>query len=156
MKKKLQLFKYRCGACGSEYKAPAYPSAAYGEFILRSENGVSLAYLNALNDPVFEETETIVKSFSGISSKEGVASTLKSVFGVTCDPDADGNSFAIGLAPRCPQCGSIRPSYWEATEPPEFVEKPVPDVTHEKWSNLSEDEKHNLIKVKLRELGVVS
>lgn len=42
---------------------------------------------------------------------------------------------------------------WEATEPPEYVEKEVRPVTHSDWNQLSSAEKMHKVEVELSLLG---
>lgn len=142
MKVKLHLFKYRCKRCRSTFKAPTIMSSAYGEFLLRSEGRRTEAYLNAITDPTYQEVDALVKAHSkvaGMRSSEA-ADVLRKIFGVACDPDSDDTEFQIGRRPRCPSCGG-EPDYWEATEPPEIVEKELAPVTHERWSRMNAQEK---------------
>lgn len=147
MNKKLQLVKYRCANCDVEFKAPALPPGAYGEFLLRSERRGALAYVEATSDPVYEEVDRIVKAHPRLLQKNptAAASILWAVFGIACDPDVDGSSFVVNRMPTCPVCNVDRPSYWEFTEPPEIVDVNVVPVTHARWERLTADERLRLI-----------
>ena len=144
---RLQLYKYRCNHNQHEYEATAMPSFSHGKFLLRSEGRRSEAYLNAIEDPVYEEVDRILKKSPKTKGKDDIqlAAILRSVFSIACDPDIDGTFFKIGLPPRCPTCGSDEASYWEAFDPPKFLEKDIPHVTHKKWNTLSEKEKEDLV-----------
>ncbi len=144
---KLHLFKYTCGNCGVQFKAPEMSPTSYGEFLLRSEMGKE-AYLNAISDPVYQEVDNLLKHLPELQNKSAVelAEILREVFGVACDPDEHGSLFSIGADPVCPSCNKRKISYWEATEPSEFVDKELPSISHNDWISLSDLEKIDLIK----------
>lgn len=142
MKVKLHLFKYRCKRCRSVFKAPTIMSSAYGEFLLRSEGKRTEAYLNAVADPVYREVDALIKAHPKVAKMRSseAADVLQKIFGVACDPDLDDTEFQIDRLPRCSACGG-EPDYWEATEPPEIVEKELAPVTHERWSRMNAQER---------------
>ena len=143
---RLHIFKFTCGNCGCDFKSPKMSFDTYGEFLLRNNEG-DLAYLDGISDPVYQEVEDLLKQLPALQNKSAVvlAEFLRKVFGVACDPDAKGNLFSIGGDPVCPSCGERNASYWEATEPPEYLEIELPAVTHKKWFRLSEPEKLSLL-----------
>lgn len=143
---RLHIFKFTCGNCGCEFKSPKMSFDTYGEFLLRSKGG-ELAYLNAISDPVYQEVDDLLNQLPELQGKSALmlSEFLRKVFGVACDSDTQGNSFSIGGDPVCPSCGDRNISYWEATEPPEYLEQEWPPVTHVKWSSLSDSEKLNLL-----------
>src|SRR5690606_961112 len=103
---RLQIYKYRCADGQHDYKAAGMPSGAYGEFLMRSEGRRAEAYLNAIQDPVYEEVDQIIKTHPRLKGKDAfqLANILRAIFGVACDSDVDGTLFRIGLRPRCPVC----------------------------------------------------
>jgi DNA-directed RNA polymerase subunit M/transcription elongation factor TFIIS len=136
------LFKYICKRCGSVYKAPEVSADSYGEFLMRSPTGETV-HLDAMSDPVFAEVDALLKRLPCMQRKSPVqlAKIQRNVFGVACDPDSQGNRYSIEAKPICQTCGNKEPSYWEATEPPEFVDIDVPEVAHNGWGQLDELEK---------------
>ncbi|RCS58581.1 hypothetical protein [Parvibium lacunae] len=141
---KLQLIKFKCAKCDGEFKAPEIVFDSYGEFLLRSVGNAEEAYLDAFQDKTYEEVDRLLKANPRMIGKKSnlLADILRKNYGaIACDPDSAGNPFQIGIFPKCPFCNSQEMEYWEETEPPQFVEKVVPVVTHTRWSALSDAEK---------------
>lgn len=146
---KLHIFKYTCNSCGSQFKAPEIGPDAYGEFLLRSSSG-SLRYLNAMSNPVYDEVSKLVKTLPSSKDKSDIqlASIVRSAFGIACDPDEHGQVLHMDAKPVCPSCENQNITYWEATEPAEYVDETVEPVTHNKWGELSEKQKvETLLKI---------
>lgn len=139
---KFHLFKYTCQACGAIYKAPEISSDSYGEFLMRSSTG-EVVHLNAMSDPAYAEVDELLKRLPDLQGKSPVqlAKIQRKIFGAACDTDSQGDRYSIEAKPICQSCGNPNPSYWEATEPPEFVELDMPEVTHNDWFRLDEAKK---------------
>ena len=141
---KLQISKYKCGNCENEFRAPQIRSGVYAEFLLRSSSTDGVSYLDAMDDQTYEEVDILLKSNSRLAgmSANVLAKILQKCYGtIACDPDSNGNTFQIGAHPACPFCGSQSMTYWEVVEPPEYLEKNVPPVTHFNWLSMSDNEK---------------
>jgi len=143
---KYHLYKYTCKSCKCEFKAPELGFDSYGEFLLRSSSGETV-YMNAMSDAVYQEVDELLKRQpvnQGVSAVK-LADILRSVFGVACDDDYQGQRFSITAKPKCPACGCVESSYWVATEPPEYTNIDFPNVTHNEWLKLTESQKQKLI-----------
>lgn len=153
---KWHLFRYTCLPYGHRFMAPELPAADYGTLLMRGESTREERLLKALEDPVYSEVDELLADRTMAGSMKPLARSrvLQAVFGVACDPDAGGGRFQIGLRPCCPVCGSCEMADWEATEPPEFVEKSAPDVTHHEWQALSAAERTTRVVAAAKELGV--
>lgn len=143
---RFHLFKYTCKQCGAIYKAPELSFDSYGEFLMRSPSG-EVVHLNAMSDPAYAEVDELLKRLPNMQGKSPVqlAKIQRKVFGVACDTDSQGNRYSIETKPICQSCGNQEPSYWEATEPPEFVDIDITEVTHNDWLQLEESEKLELL-----------
>lgn len=153
---KLQLVKYICGACKFEFKAPQLKAGVYAEFLLRSQSMESVAYLDAMEDNTYDEVDALIKSNPRLAGKSAnvIAGILRKCYGaVACDPDSEGNTLQIGAFPACPSCGSQSMEYWEVIEPPEFVDRVVPSVSHKVWKLLNNSEKAQKVDQVLSKLG---
>jgi hypothetical protein len=149
---KLELVAYTCGACQRRFKAPEIPAGAYGEFLLRNQNSDEMRSLAALHDPTFDEVDQIILASNHMAAQDPRrrASILMDIFGpVACDPDQDGNSYKIGLRPKCPYCSARPPSFLEVPEPAVHVDVEVLPVTHVSWNALSSDEKKGAVFARL-------
>jgi hypothetical protein len=117
---------------------------SYGEFLLRSVGGAEVAYLDALEDSTYQEVNWLIKQNVRTLGENAnvLADILRKTYGaIAVDLDIEGNSFQIAGFPKCPFCNSQDIESWEATDPPEFVEKAVQPVTHAHWNSLSNAEK---------------
>jgi hypothetical protein len=132
---KLIIYYYICKACGTEFKSPEVNN--YGEFLLRSENG-ELAYLNAIEDRVFNTISKILKLTPKYKGNEiDKVKILHKNFGFTCDRAKDGTFFQITNNPKCPNCNCSEYSSYGVTSPPENVNLDLEKVTHNFWESLS-------------------
>lgn len=153
---KLQLVKFKCAKCAGIFKSPEVAFNSYGEFLLRSVVDAEEAYVNAIEDETYQEVNIILKSNARMAGKEPnvLAEILRKTYGaIACDPDSVGQPFQIGRFPKCPSCDSQEMEYWEATEPPEFVEKAVRSVPHTKWGLLSHADKEAKVDEVLSSMG---
>ena len=155
---KLILFEYKCKCCGFAYKAPQINPHAYGEFLLRKRNSLSLRYLDALNSPAYAEVSEELRENADTKELDDLtrADVLQAIFGpVACDSDVDGEPFELGLLPYCTDCGETVSISWQMTEPIEFVEMDIPPATFSVWQHLSGRERRQRVVVFLRNyLGI--
>jgi hypothetical protein len=153
---KMQMVKFNCLKCGCQFKAPELGFDSYGEFLLRSAGSASEAYLDAMQDSTYQEVNGLLKSHARLRELKpnALAAVLRKSYGlIACDLDQTGNAFQIGMFPKCPSCGSQEMASWEATDPPEFVEKEISPVTHVAWSSLSDAEKAAKVDLALTQMG---
>lgn len=145
------VYLFRCSGCGVTFKAPETPEFSYGLFVMRTRESDWSAYLNAVEDSSFRESYELLKHnwlADGKSAAE-LGGLQQQVFGDVCDKHPRGESFAIGLLPKCPSCGSRRMESWEPLRP--IQEWPLPSVTHETWDHLTPPEKRGVIDRALRQ-----
>lgn len=148
--------KFTCAPCSSTYTAPCFgEQGRYGEFLLWSSRG-SVRYLNALTDATYEEVDKLLTKLSSLTNLPRLmrASHLRRAFGpAACDWDAGLTPFEIDVYPPCPNCGAQSVTSWQhrmSTSKPQpspiHIKVCTPPVTHEKWKQLSEDDKLNRLK----------
>lgn len=141
---RLQIFEYRCEPSGHVFRAPELPSTAYGEFLLRDDDGESLVYLNAITDPTYKEVGVLLEQRPEViqMAPNKRAELLRRLYGpVACDVSANGRILKIGQHPKCPVCSSSAMRSWQEVQPAEFVELDISSVTHALWQSLTEDQK---------------
>ena len=140
----LQLAKFKCKNCKTEFKANILKFEGYGEFSLRTPHANNIAYLNALEDKTYDEVDVLLKDNiypKGKSANE-LANVLQNTYGeIACDPDVNGYYYQIGGSPSCTTCNRPCLDQWELIEPPVFVYKEIQSVTHNYWNSLSSQEK---------------
>ncbi len=141
----LLLWTFRCSKCGEVYESLGLPEWAYGEFLMRSPR--ETAYLNALDDCVYQEVADIMESLSEMRSvlESHRADLLQAIFGYACDTDSDGAQFSIGRHPPCPNCGSCEPESWQTVEPIQWIDYDLPHITHQRWYALDKRERRSLV-----------
>ncbi|WUR11026.1 hypothetical protein E7V67_014990 [[Empedobacter] haloabium] len=154
----LQLIKLTCASCLGVFEAPDLLSGAYGEFLLRSEGTLEVAYLNALEDAAYGEVYDLIKQNPRMHGmrEHFIADVLRQIYAVVaCDPDSAGYSFGIGQFPRCPFCSAGNVAHWEEIDPPIFIDLPADPVTHTCWDDLSKDQKIAKIDNELWAIGYI-
>jgi hypothetical protein len=121
---------------------------------MRNPHTGNLKFLNALEDPEYDNVRLFIKNHPRTSSldDEELASTIQKIFGLCCDSDVDGNAFEIDGMPSCPYCSGAKIEYWEATEPPEYRNVDVSHVTHHNWDNMSKKVKEMFLTVELTKI----
>ena len=145
------MVQFTCAKCASVFEAPEIGGGGYGGFLLRSASGET-AYLNAIQDQVYEEVDQLLAVCPETSNMRSLerAKVLQRIFGeVACDKASDGSSFVLGAHPPCPKCGSQEMAAWEFKTPTELVDVQVAPVTHMGWSQLSPAEKQGRVEEKL-------
>ena len=152
----LIMWKYRCGGCGTWYQHHDALPEAYGQFLMRSEDGLSERILFAPIDPVLKEVGRLVRAEPAVQrlSERNQSHIVQLVFSVACDVAENGSPFRMSGFPPCPQCGSRNPAAWDTVQPGAVVDVEVPSVTHQHWSTLNETEKRNLVKASLKALDL--
>jgi len=133
-------FKYTCASCNTSFEASGVSDFSYGEFVMRSEKGHEV-YLEAISSPVFKEVADMVETHPLLAhendSKRG--DVVQKVFSVACDVDLSGKEYAIGVMPKCPNCGSHKMASWDQVSPPRSSS--IPSVSHSNWLSLSDAQK---------------
>jgi len=139
------LFSLKCEDCGGIFTAVLANTGSYGELILYSRAG-NAAWLNALEDPVFDEVTELVKAHPDAGKLDDVdqATVLHAVFSVACDPDPEHHRYVIGGMPPCPNCKSQKIESWEPVGALP-AERSIPHVTHAWWNGLSPEEKRSTV-----------
>ncbi len=104
--------------------------------------------LNALEDTAYQELENIILNISDFSDARDLALTdlIQVAFTITCDVTQDHEHLFLNAKPACSYCKSDLAEYWEASDPPIFVECELPKPTHQSWNTFSADKKEALIK----------
>jgi hypothetical protein len=137
------MAEFTCGECRTILRAPVPVVADYGTLTYRSEGRGTLAIVNALEDPTFDEishlTEQLQEVAAATARERGAA--IQWVFGATADYDIDGSRFGVDFPPRCPNCESNNVVDFTVIEPPEFVDVELPLLSHDHWSGLDEPDK---------------
>lgn len=141
---KLQIAKFNCGKCQSEFNAPVLSIGTYGEFLLRSTSNNNILHLDAIDDDTYDEVDKLLKEnpYSKEKTANELAAILRTIYGeVACDLDENGKPYKIGTPSFCPFCDSKNIDRWELIEPPIFIDKDVKSVTHKVWNSLDLDQK---------------
>lgn len=143
-------FKYICGECGGEFKAPGISDFAYGLFVMWSEQSGEVVFLDALSDSVFSEVSGLVHGNPLLKCRpeEDQSDIFQAIFGMACDKSKKGDLFSIVATPKCPSCGSRKMKAWDVADP--GYAWPLPVVTHESWNAKAPPEKAAIIHEAIR------
>lgn len=147
MKLALDVVEFTCRACGTSWQIPSMDWTPYGFFLLRSKTG-HLAYLEAVDDPVFSEVGRIISDLRPALDAEGSAALVHCAFGVTTDPDPTGHPFEIHVRNLCPRCSSRQ---WESRRLDSQIEADADPVGHKSWERLTDSERRQGIRDRLAE-----
>lgn len=141
---KLQLLQVTCARCGQDSTVAVMPDGIHAQFVLRSAGSLEEAFLDAVQDPTYDEVDALLNQSRRMIGKDGWfrAHALQRTYGeIACDPDSTGSFFNIGKLPNCPACGHPTLHSWRPMVPPQCVDKGIPAVTHRAWTALSELQK---------------
>ncbi|HIV72916.1 MAG TPA: hypothetical protein H9903_18410 [Candidatus Aquabacterium excrementipullorum] len=141
---KLQRLHVTCAQCGQDSSVSVMPDGVHGQFVLRSIGSLEEAFLNAVQDPTYDEVEHLINHSRRLIGKDNWfrAHALQRTYGeIACDPDSTGSFFNIGKLPNCPKCGHATLHSWRPMSPVQFVDRDIAPVTHRAWHALSEAQK---------------
>lgn len=126
---------------------------SYGEKFILIHDGIDYAYVNLFEDEIFDEFTLLVNQVLNDShielSKARIAEIINCTFGISCDYI---NNMAVDSSvheEKCVNCGSKKFGT-KLTEPEKIVEIAVPQITHEAWKTLSDDEKKEKIRQEIK------
>lgn len=144
------MHKFTCGVCSTTFFAPSI-SGGYGELMMRSAQDRAPAFLDALDDPVYDEVDHLLDAIGAYDGKtpQQRGEILQNIFGAACDLGSDGSELRIGLMPKCPTCSSDQMASWSIAKPLQSYDGPLDSVTHSAWQLLSRDEKIRLLRSRL-------
>ena len=149
MKIKLRKEELLCSNCGKPRTFYYLSDYSYGERLVLINHGTGYAYMNMIEDAVYDDFSILLKCILGersiVLAQSDFAEVLSSLFGISCDN--------IGGVPidfsynmeKCLSCGSVKFDY-ELVGAEKIVEVDLPVITHESWNLKNDDEKRNAIK----------
>ncbi len=153
---KLFNFKHTCKNCDYSFLSLNLPEESYGLFIPITKKGEQ-AFLNSIEDQVFDELGILFDQqktkFSWINDFNDVE-IFHWIFKISCDPSPLGLVYWLGELPWCPLCGSHEIESWGETNPRRISEKHLPVVTHDRWNQLSLEQKKQAIDKAIQEYYV--
>lgn len=146
MRVTLEVFVFRCGRCAVEYREGWSTSEQY--FVMRSEGLGSVAAIPQQGNGLLDELWSLVDRLSSVRelSPRKLGELKRTILSSVYDPDCDGSRFVVDGCPRCPACGWRTPSSFTASDPLEFVEVDLPDLTAESWAVLAPTAKERLVR----------
>lgn len=119
-----------------------------------SDYGKPVAYINLIEDKIFNEFEQLLKITLDEKSLETNSSLLNDLifdtFGITCDKINKGNINFNNTQKKCICNSSTFNSEMVKPETYESIELPI--VSHEEWNELSEKTKKKYIWLKIQEV----
>jgi hypothetical protein len=140
---KISFFQAKCNKCGALFETPLLSDFSYGEFIAKSENGAFAAYLNALEEPAFEEISSLFhKLLKKYDLNSNEISCLHFIVG-KCSDMIEGQVMRIDIGPICPYCSSTSTDYNDLKV---VGKREVEELSFTSFIRLSDDEKNSLIK----------
>lgn len=147
--KKVIQEKIVCLENGHRFHTFSLTGNGYGDFLGRTPLS-EFAEFNSWEDPVFDEVISIVDDL--IPHLKATGEPFRQVLGKACDPSPLGHVYNFTGKIWCPICRSDKVEHTSVANPV-FETIEVPQVTHEHWNKLSEEERTELIKDGLKEKG---
>ncbi|GIH07105.1 hypothetical protein Rhe02_51720 [Rhizocola hellebori] len=149
---RFQLATYRCDPNGHLFRAPTI-LGGHGVFLARSSGEGDLAYVDAVSDDAFGDLRSILRgipTFMQLHELER-GKVVQDLFSITCDYDSQGAPYVLNRDPCCIHCSDCNVRFIEATDPPEFVDIDVPEVSHGRWDSMSVTDRRTAIEQALNE-----
>ncbi|MHC1723763.1 MAG: hypothetical protein AB9836_11250 [Aminipila sp.] len=143
----------RCSKCKNTNEFLYLSDFSYGERLIRFDDAKQYAYINLLEDTIFNDFEQIVrvilKQYNYKINEEKLINIINETFGITCDKIMGNEVEFLYKEEKCSFCSS---NDFESllAEPEKVIEIDVPVITHQQWEILNEDEKKELIEKELK------
>lgn len=130
----------------------------YGQRLIYFNKNIKPAFINLLEDKVFEEYVDMVKNLlneHNIScSSEDINAFVDKSFGIACDMMYGMSvDFSVGQK-KCLHCGSTKFEQ-NMIEPESIIVTELPIVSHEEWKMLDYDQKESIILGELKKEGFI-
>lgn len=138
-----------CSKCGKAKEFLFISDFAYGESLFVYGEGRKYAYINFLEDSVYNEFITLVNEVIAANGKNITKNIpMQELFSIACDPISN-FPIRFGEQERCDYCNSCQ---FESLmiKPTEFADVEVPVVTHESWKCLDNAQKREKIEEALK------
>ena len=130
---------------------------AYGCRLYVYGDGIRYAYLNLIEDVVFDTFRKVLRSILSTYNIDvanlDMPDIVNNTFGITFD-DIDGFQVSSMEKRRCKYCSSTH-FVGNLLEPETVAEIEVPLITHRNWMLLSDNEKNERIVEALKAIGVI-
>lgn len=136
-----------CKKCKNKVEFLYISDFSYGERLALYNDGKKYAYINLLKDEVYnqvvEEIETILQKYKKDITKEKEQEIVNMTFKIACDNINGGGVDFIGNR-KCEYCESEEVEDL-LVEPEQIVNVDIPEITHNNWKTLSEEERKQAI-----------
>lgn len=158
MKIKVRREAARCTNCGKINEFYYLSDFSYGERLVLFHNGMSYAYINLLEDDVYndfiDKVKTILNLHQKEFSEEKLQNIINHIFGMTCDRIQESEiDFAMNHK-KCIYCAADNFEDLMA-EPEKTICVEMPNVTHHAWKTLDDVKKVQRIEKALMENKVI-
>lgn len=142
----------RCSICKEQNEFLYLPDMSYGEKMASYDNGSKYAYINLLEDNIYDDfiklLTSILEEMNQSTDKMDIRKLIDKVFPIACDK-IDGMAVDFISRKKCFNCGSTR--FEGRLVKPETVELiDLPVITHEEWIKMSDVAKRENIAVAIK------
>ena len=143
----------RCNDCKKPKEFFYLSDFAYGQRLVFFKGSTQMAFVNFIEDKVYNEYIDIVKKVIGeAENNEEIMEFVQASFGITCDKI---NNYKVDFLcgqKKCLFCGSDKFER-NMIEPESLVNMEVSEITHKTWKKLSEEQKVFEVKKAWGEFG---
>ena len=148
----------RCARCKKENEFFYLSDFSYGKRLVLFYNGKKYAYINLIEDSIYNDFIDKVKAILNTHHKQISDNELQDivnhVFGVTCDKIQGSDVDFVKNHKKCIYC-STEDFEDLMVEPEKIIYIDVPGVTHEVWKNMCEEKRIQLIADSLKQNGFI-
>jgi len=143
----------QCSKCKKPKSFLYLSDFSYGERLIFINDGTEYAFINLIEDKIYDEYEERVRKILGENSillvSEMLNNFINETFGITCD-EINGHKVDFSQKQKkCCYCGSTEFDR-NMIEPESLINIEIPLISHEKWNNLNNEEKEKLVKDELK------
>lgn len=137
----------RCAECKHKNDFIYISDFSYGERLVLYNKGTKYAYINLIEDKVYNDfidtVKYVYKKSNTLLSDEEIQVIVNKIFKITCDK-INGKEINFDEKRKCDKCGNDK---FEGmlVEPEAIIEVDIPQITHVKWNKLPNDKKMELL-----------
>lgn len=147
----------RCVNCMQKNEFLYMSDFIYGARLVLYDEGRRYAYINLLEDEVYNdfvnEVKYVLEMHDIVLSNMKQDNIINIIFPIACD-DIEGSHIDLRMNKKCKNCGAEDFEDLLA-EPERIVSIEIPVVTHEHWNLQSKDEKVQSIKEMLKNENIL-
>jgi hypothetical protein len=102
---KISSFRAACKKCGQNFITSQLPEMSYGTFLYYATNGKTVKYYEAIDDPIWQQAESVVQETKPEMNEDGQGDLIRCVIGFLADSSDEETHFTTDTI--CPNCQAV-------------------------------------------------